>query len=338
MSLILDALNRSRREQDAGDVPTVDSVHYATASQGVSPLWWLVGALTLALVITLLILLWPSEDKTDTLDLNAGNADSPATGAAQPDANAFDRPTQPSGHVSARQNVRPLASSSTGAKDLDPARERTASSSMAAQLKTSSDAASGSEVAALYDERREEVTLTTTQPKRVTDVSSSAGQMTQAADVGTSADQNTGLTTSQTASGNDQTPNAGGGGLASDAASDGKTQSERSASKTEETPINVEEVLRRAQRQLGEPLLEPHPVPLLGTLSQQAKDRIPTLIYSAHNFASDGNSTVTLNNKQLNVGQRTDGFTVKEILADSVVLSWGGTEFRLRALNSWINL
>jgi general secretion pathway protein B len=315
MSLILDALNRSRREQDAGDVPTVDSVHYATASQGVSPLWWLVGALTLALVITLLILLWPSEDKTDTLDLNAGNADSPATGAAQSDLNAFEQPAKPSGNAVARQSAQPNTINDAASAE-----------------------ANGSEVAALYDERREEVTLTTTQPERVTEASSSVGQKTPAAGVGASEEQSTGLITAQTARENDKTSNAEGSVSAADAASDGKTQSERSASKTEETPIDVEEVLRRAQRQFGEPLLEPHPVPLLGTLSQQAKDRIPTLIYSAHNFASDGNSTVTLNNKELKVGQRTDGFTVKEILQDSVVLSWGGTEFRLRALNSWINL
>ncbi|MEY2908313.1 MAG: hypothetical protein RLZZ602_836, partial [Pseudomonadota bacterium] len=38
------------------------------------------------------------------------------------------------------------------------------------------------------------------------------------------------------------------------------------------------------------------------------------------------------------VGQQSKGFTVKEILEDSVIVTWGGTEFRLRALNSWINL
>jgi hypothetical protein len=122
------------------------------------------------------------------------------------------------------------------------------------------------------------------------------------------------------------------------AASEPPAPEEASLAEAEETPIDIEEVLRDAQRQLGEEPLLPHPAPLLENLSQQTKDRIPTVVYSAHDFAADGRSSVTLNGQRLSVGQRAKGFQVKEILEDSVILSWGGSDFRLRALNSWINL
>jgi hypothetical protein len=48
---------------------------------------------------------------------------------------------------------------------------------------------------------------------------------------------------------------------------------------------------------------------------------------------------VVLNGKELRPGgQPASGVKVVEILPDSVVLDYRGTEFRLRALNSWVNL
>jgi hypothetical protein len=48
---------------------------------------------------------------------------------------------------------------------------------------------------------------------------------------------------------------------------------------------------------------------------------------------------VVLNGKELKVGgSPASGVKVEEILPDSVVLNYRGTEFRLRALNSWVNL
>jgi hypothetical protein len=37
-------------------------------------------------------------------------------------------------------------------------------------------------------------------------------------------------------------------------------------------------------------------------------------------------------------GSVVPGMKVEEILPDSVVLNYQGTQFRLRALNSWVNL
>ena len=46
-----------------------------------------------------------------------------------------------------------------------------------------------------------------------------------------------------------------------------------------------------------------------------------------------------LNSKSVKVGGNVaPGVKLDEILPDSVVLDYRGTQFRLRALNSWINL
>lgn len=104
--------------------------------------------------------------------------------------------------------------------------------------------------------------------------------------------------------------------------------------------IDIEEALQRAQQEREEANLEEHPVPFLTSLSQQTKDDIPTIYYREHDYSSaPGQSTVTLNGKTLKVGGSPGaGIKVEEILPNSVVLSLRGTQFRLRALNSWVNL
>lgn len=107
----------------------------------------------------------------------------------------------------------------------------------------------------------------------------------------------------------------------------------------EEEPIDIEELVAAAEAELGNARLAEHPAPFLTDLSQQTKDAIPTLLYSAHDYAGDtGRSSVLINGKELRVGGSTAGVRVEEILPDSVVLSFQGTQFRLRALNSWVNL
>ena len=62
-------------------------------------------------------------------------------------------------------------------------------------------------------------------------------------------------------------------------------------------------------------------------------------MYLQHDYRSDGGSTVTINGQQARAGQTVGrGVTVEEVLPDSVVLSHAGQQFRLRALNSWVNL
>ena len=107
-----------------------------------------------------------------------------------------------------------------------------------------------------------------------------------------------------------------------------------------EEPIDLTAVLQSAREEIKNASLDEHPVPLLATMSQQTKDGIPTLYYQRHDYSSNvAISTVVLNGKPLQVGGSLgQGIKVEEILPDSVVLSYQGTQFRLRALNSWVNL
>ena len=89
---------------------------------------------------------------------------------------------------------------------------------------------------------------------------------------------------------------------------------------------------------MGERFLVPHAATMIENLSQQQKDDIPTLIYSAHEFQTDGSAAVELNGQRLKVGQRAGPVMIKDILVDSVILENSGVTFRLTALNSWINM
>ena len=103
-------------------------------------------------------------------------------------------------------------------------------------------------------------------------------------------------------------------------------------------PVDLAKAMENAAREIGESALSPHPSPLLENLSQQQKDQIPMIVYSEHNFAPQGLASVMLNGKRLQSGQRADTVEVIDILKDSVILRVDGIEFRLKALNTWVNL
>jgi len=107
-----------------------------------------------------------------------------------------------------------------------------------------------------------------------------------------------------------------------------------------EEPIDIAQVLKSAREEMKDANLDQHSVPLLATMSQQTKDNIPTLYYQRHDYSTNvAISAVVLNGEALKVGgSPAQGMKIEEILPDSVVLSYQGTQFRLRALNSWINL
>jgi hypothetical protein len=103
-------------------------------------------------------------------------------------------------------------------------------------------------------------------------------------------------------------------------------------------PIDLVAAIERAAREVGEPSLVPHPTVLLENLSQQQKDQIPTIVYAEHVYAEGAAPLVELNGQRLRPGQRTGAITVEDILVDSVILRVNGVSFRLRALNTWVNL
>ncbi len=108
----------------------------------------------------------------------------------------------------------------------------------------------------------------------------------------------------------------------------------------EEQPIDIEQMVLKARDELENARLEEHAAPFITDLSQQTKDSIPTIFYERHDYSDNkSQSSVVCNGKSLKVGgSPAAGVKVDEILPDSVVLSYRGTQFRLRALNSWVNL
>jgi len=107
-----------------------------------------------------------------------------------------------------------------------------------------------------------------------------------------------------------------------------------------EQSVDIDQILQQAREEIENASMDDHAVPFLADLSQQTKDAIPTLYYQRHDYSSDVNiSSIVLNGTPLKVGGSPEpGMKVEEILPDSVVLNYQGTQFRLRALNSWINL
>ncbi len=107
----------------------------------------------------------------------------------------------------------------------------------------------------------------------------------------------------------------------------------------QEEAVDIEALVEKARAELADARLAESEVPFLSTLSQQTKDAIPTLMYQRHDYARDSaSSSVVINGKTLRVGGSAAGVKVAEILPDSVVLEYQGKRFRLRALNSWVNL
>ncbi len=104
--------------------------------------------------------------------------------------------------------------------------------------------------------------------------------------------------------------------------------------------VDVGQMLSLAKRELARVELSEHASPLLADTPQRFKDLIPTLYYSQHDYSTqETRSTVVLNGEPYRAGDLVaPGLSLSEILPDAVVLEYDGTSFRLRALNSWVNL
>jgi general secretion pathway protein B len=108
----------------------------------------------------------------------------------------------------------------------------------------------------------------------------------------------------------------------------------------DEEPIDMALLLERTEEGLKNARLQEHSAPFIADLSQQKKNAIPSILYRHHDYSSNSaQSSVVLNGKRLKVGQTVVGsIKLEEILPGSIVLNQRGEQFRLRALNSWVNL
>ncbi len=80
-------------------------------------------------------------------------------------------------------------------------------------------------------------------------------------------------------------------------------------------------------------------IPLLVQMSSRFQQSVPTIDYSVHVYSDSENAGfVNLNGSIRKIGSKiAPGLVVIAILKDSVVLDYNGTQFRLLALNSWMN-
>lgn len=263
MSFILDALERSRQERDAGDAGPASAVHHPDQQPSRSS--WM-PALLLCLGLALAVIAWLLLGRQDAVGVSH-EPDAPATppAAAGVIAPAPLPPPSPSRVALLSPADIPAASDVDKADDAVRDLYRDARAAPAPVRE---------------DERRGE---------------------------------------------------ASGDAVANDEA-ETETETETGAE------ADVDALVARAEAALDSRELAAHPAPMLGELSQAFRDGLPTLMYSQHDYRSSGESAVFINRERRREGESVDGVSVQEILPDSVILSYRGTVFRLKALNSWVNL
>lgn len=298
MSLILDALNRSRSE--SGEVPNLDAVHGAVAADSSPRRAWLpwIALAVAALVIVLLLI-----DRGSSTASGPAGARAPAPAVAVAPAPVAPAVQAPEPAPSKTEATRPVPVPEPEPEPLpEPPPEPLPS---AAPLAVAPDEAPG------------------TPRTPVPEVTASA-----------EADPAVAALYAR--------PGAAAGEAAADPVSAGETAPEAVPAlppATREQAIDIEQMIRQAENELEDARLAEHPAPFIAGLSQQVKDGIPTLLYERHDYSGKpGQSRVVLNGQSLARGGTTRGVRVEEILPDSVVLRYGETQFRLRALNSWVNL
>ena len=314
MSLILDALNRSG--QDAGQVPGLATVHYQAQPEedpGAKRRQLLLGA---ALVIALLAITWLLLDRRQE-PIATNSAEQPAVQVSRPDlippaatpvaapvATSVARApgeaavSRPAPVTRRAPPVEPPPTSTAAVTTSSPQSRQAPSPREKADATATQEAA----VAALYRQRR------------LADTQSASGEpVNRSVD---SAGETAGSTRAK-----------------------GKSAASDAAAWREDEPVDIEQMVLLAQEDLKNDRLSKNATPFLATMSQQTKDIVPTLLYSQHDYSGDpAHSSVALNGKTLKTGASVKGVKVEEILPDSVVLSYQGIRFRLRALNSWVNL
>ena len=292
MSLILDALNRSR--DDNSGMPDLATRHdYASGAPGRR---WLVFVLSVALIGCLLLILWLFWDRGQEQPPAQANVSLPATVGAQPAAQ--QPPPQEQAITQAPVTVAAEPAPAQPAVAVQSvvvdSPEATADSAAASATEAGADPVADPAVSALYTSQPDAVAqapAASTAPARLLPAETAPAAAPQRAPA-------------------------------------------------QEQAVDIEQMVRKAESELADARLEEHPAPFVSELSQQTKDDIPSVYYQRHEYSGQaGQSRVVLNGKTLQKGgSPAAGMRVEEILSDSVVLDYRGTQFRLRALNSWVNL
>lgn len=80
-------------------------------------------------------------------------------------------------------------------------------------------------------------------------------------------------------------------------------------------------------------------VKLIKELPFSAQEKVPTMMYTEHHYRGKKGSTVVINGKQLKQGSNVaSGIRIERILEDGILLRQNQYQFKMLALNSWLNL
>lgn len=80
-------------------------------------------------------------------------------------------------------------------------------------------------------------------------------------------------------------------------------------------------------------------LPDVGDLPWSLRQEIPSINYSSHNFTDTGAASVVINGQAYRAGQTlASELRLEAIYVDGVIIRFRQTRFKLRALNSWINM
>lgn len=110
---------------------------------------------------------------------------------------------------------------------------------------------------------------------------------------------------------------------------------QNTAPTAETKPVVEEPKALPADLPVEETLAGHSEIPFLHELPVAVQDTIPTLMYAKHEYDE---GFVIINKEELQVGSAAQGGVLLErILADGVLLSLDGTEFKLSSLSSWVN-
>lgn len=309
MSLILDALNKADRERDPRDaVPDINTVHGGVRrAPDHRRLLWVAGALGALVVILglLLLALWL-------------RAPSPATATTPPAA------TAPAATASVAPASRPAIPETVAPPPVQPAAPTVAAAAEAATEPTvmASEELPGvsPEVLALYEVQTDTVVQQVVEP--VVQPAPAAAAVNPGAGRQTSVDEALARALweeskrLQTTLPQPPTP--------------AQTQAQAAAKKTVTPPpppdpdVPLEETMAGHKK-----------TPFLHELPVTVQDTIPTLMYAKHDFQK---RQVVINKTELRMGDATNGgVLVERVLADGVLLSFNGAQFKLASLSSWVN-
>ena len=365
MSLILDALSRAEQERRSGDAEVPDLLTQTPVEPESKARWLPVVLAAIALLaVAVAILLWrPWEDpdmsesasvkppvSTSPQVVPASSFDRSSSSVATSVASGSNDLIEGRSSPAAASSSMPSVSSGGNGSGAPATDLASTTGSLGSMANTSSgkqqDSSDSASIAALYASAQSSADAEA-QPSEtgVSSISGGGGQSGTGGQAGAgnqseaARQSNDSVATRQEADSREApTPQDSGSAQQSVAQSESPRASSDAAPNAEEE-LDVEAILRQVQREAAAvEVVDDHPVPLLADQSKQFRDSVPTLMYLRHDYQGSRNSTVYINGESLRVGQRTRNVEVREILPDFVVLRFQGTEFRLRALNSWVNL